>query len=68
MSWADSLGNARVLDKWRADAGIEFDIEKSSRRTSTLNGTAARQARQVASRSASIPGLAQEGLGGRPRL
>ena len=22
MDWADSLGNARVLDKWRADAGI----------------------------------------------
>ena len=36
MSWADSLGNARVLDKWRSDAGIEFSIEKSSRRVNTL--------------------------------
>jgi predicted dehydrogenase/aryl-alcohol dehydrogenase-like predicted oxidoreductase len=36
MTWADSIGNARVLDKWRADAGIEFAPEKSSRRTKTL--------------------------------
>jgi predicted dehydrogenase/aryl-alcohol dehydrogenase-like predicted oxidoreductase len=39
MSWADSLGQARTLDKWRADAGLEYNIEKSSRRTSTLRGT-----------------------------
>jgi len=36
MSWADSLGNARVLDKWRADAGIEFNIEKPIKRVNTL--------------------------------
>ena len=36
MTWADSLGNARVLDKWRSDAGIEFSIEKSSKRVNTL--------------------------------
>ena len=39
MSWADSTGNLRVLDKWRADAGLEFNIEKSSRRTTTLKNT-----------------------------
>jgi predicted dehydrogenase/aryl-alcohol dehydrogenase-like predicted oxidoreductase len=39
MSWADSLGNARVLDKWRADAGLEYDIEKPARRTVTLRGS-----------------------------
>jgi len=38
MTWADSLGNARALDAWRAGAGIEFDIEKSSRRVNTLSG------------------------------
>ena len=38
MSWDDSLGNLRVLDKWRADAGIEFGIETAARRTTTLSG------------------------------
>lgn len=38
MTWADSLGNARVLDKWRADAGIEFSVEKPTRRVNTLAG------------------------------
>lgn len=27
MSWADTLGNMRVLDKWRADAGLIYGIE-----------------------------------------
>ena len=38
MSWADSLGNARVLDKWRADVGLEYDFEKSDRRVHTISG------------------------------
>ena len=38
MSWADSLGTLRALDKWRADAGIEFGIETPARRTTTLSG------------------------------
>lgn len=28
MSWDDTLGNLRVLDKWRTDVGLEYDIEK----------------------------------------
>ena len=28
MSWADTLGNMRVLDKWRADAGLTYGIER----------------------------------------
>ena len=38
MSWADSLGNLRVLDKWRTDAGLEYEIEKPARRLTTLSG------------------------------
>src|SRR5690606_1191816 len=38
MTWADSLGNARVLDKWRADAGIEYTVEKATHRVNTLAG------------------------------
>ncbi len=37
MSWADTLGNLRVLDKWRADAGISFSVESPSVRTKTLD-------------------------------
>jgi predicted dehydrogenase/aryl-alcohol dehydrogenase-like predicted oxidoreductase len=28
MSWADSLGNMRVLDAWREQIGVVFDVEK----------------------------------------
>jgi predicted dehydrogenase/aryl-alcohol dehydrogenase-like predicted oxidoreductase len=38
MSWADTLGNLRVLDKWRADGEVEFDIEKPARKTRTIRG------------------------------
>ena len=37
MSWADSLGNARVLDQWRKDAGIEYSIETPQVRTRTID-------------------------------
>ncbi len=38
MTWADTLGNMRVLDKWRADIGLQFGIEKAERRTTTVSG------------------------------
>ncbi|MEO8882205.1 MAG: aldo/keto reductase, partial [Devosia sp.] len=38
MSWADSLGNLRVQDKWRADAGLEYGFEKAARRVNTVSG------------------------------
>ena len=28
MTWDDTLGNLRVLDKWRADAGLNYGIER----------------------------------------
>jgi aryl-alcohol dehydrogenase-like predicted oxidoreductase/predicted dehydrogenase len=28
MSWADSLGNIRLLDAWRQQIGVTYDIEK----------------------------------------
>lgn len=58
MTWADSLGNARVLDKWRADAGIEYSVERSSSRVHTLaNRPLATDGTEIAKRS--IPGLAK---------
>jgi predicted dehydrogenase/aryl-alcohol dehydrogenase-like predicted oxidoreductase len=59
MSWADTLGNLRVLDKWRHDAGIEFNIEKSSRRKTTLKGTPlGKRGSRIPQRS--IPGLSKQ--------
>jgi len=56
MSWADSLGNARVLDAWRHDAGIEFSVEKSANRIRTLdNRTLGPNTGVIPKRS--IPGL-----------
>ncbi|MGV8855821.1 MAG: aldo/keto reductase [Devosia sp.] len=59
MSWADSLGNARVLDQWRRDAGIEFSVEKPSTRTKTLaNRTLGPNTGVIPKRS--IPGLSKQ--------
>lgn len=51
MSWADSLGNARVLDQWRAGAGLEYEIEKPARRTLTLSGRKLKAGTTIAHRS-----------------
>jgi predicted dehydrogenase/aryl-alcohol dehydrogenase-like predicted oxidoreductase len=56
MSWADSLGNARVLDKWRADAGLVYDIETPARRMHTISG------RPLGKRGSRIPQRTIPGL------
>ena len=38
MTWEDSLGNARVLDLWRREAGVRFDLEKPERCTTPVHG------------------------------
>jgi predicted dehydrogenase/aryl-alcohol dehydrogenase-like predicted oxidoreductase len=59
MSWNDTLGNLRVLDKWRADAGIEFSVEKPATRTKTLdNRTLAPNSGIIPKRA--IPGLSKQ--------
>lgn len=59
MTWADTIGNLRVLDKWRADVGLEYEIEKPARRTTTLRGD---RLKKPASgmKTRPVPGLAQE--------
>lgn len=57
MSWADSMGNARVLDAWRKDAGIEFSIEKSATRVNTLDN------RRLGANTGVIPKRSIPGLG-----
>ncbi|HBN6246042.1 TPA: hypothetical protein L3M79_003840, partial [Clostridioides difficile] len=55
MSWADSLGNLRVLDQWRAAIGLEYSIEKAAKRTKTISGNVPVQGKSVPKRA--IPGL-----------
>jgi predicted dehydrogenase/aryl-alcohol dehydrogenase-like predicted oxidoreductase len=38
MSWDDTLGNLRVMDKWRTAAGLEYEIEKPALKVRTLKG------------------------------
>ena len=38
MDWQDSLGNAKALDRWRAEVGLLFDLEKPERQTRPIHG------------------------------
>lgn len=38
MDWQDSLGNAKALDRWRAEVGLLFDLEKPERQTKPVHG------------------------------
>lgn len=59
MSWVDSLGNARVLDAWRKDAGIEYSVEKASVRVNTLDNRKLGPNQGVIPKR-SIPGLGKQ--------
>ncbi|WP_404401150.1 aldo/keto reductase [Pelagibacterium halotolerans] len=59
MTRADSLNNLRVMDKWRAAIGLEYEIEKPARRTMTLKGEPLEK-RSDAIKRHTIPGLARE--------
>ena len=56
MGWDDSLGTLRVLDKWRASVGLEYEIEKAGRRVNTISGRPLRRDGSTIGKHA-IPGL-----------
>lgn len=56
MAWADSLGTLRVLDRWRAAVGLEYEIEKAQLRTDTISGRPLRSGGTAIGKRA-IPGL-----------
>src|SRR5690606_13084982 len=56
MTWDDTLGNLKVMDKWRADAGLEYEIEKPALRVRTLKGEKLERRSDVIGRG-TIPGL-----------
>ena len=59
MTWADSLGNMKVLDKWRAAVGLEFAIEKGARSKTKVDGRPlAKPAKPMRRRK--LPGIPME--------
>ncbi|MFE0015890.1 aldo/keto reductase [Mesorhizobium sp. NPDC059054] len=58
MGWADSLGNLRVMDRWRAAIGLEYGIEKAGGRPNTISGRKlARNSTRIPKRQ--VPGVAK---------
>jgi predicted dehydrogenase/aryl-alcohol dehydrogenase-like predicted oxidoreductase len=56
MGWDDSLGTLRVLDKWRASVGLEYEIEEAGRRVNTISGRPLRRYGSTIGKH-TIPGL-----------
>ncbi len=57
IGWADSIGNLRVLDQWRASIGLEYSIEKAAKRTKNIAGATVTKGNSIPKRS--IPGIAK---------
>ncbi len=59
MTAADTLGNLKVMDKWRASIGLEYALETPAVRTRTLTGEALLRKEQIVPRG-HIPGVEKE--------
>ncbi|WP_425961874.1 aldo/keto reductase [Rhizobium nepotum] len=57
MAWADSLGNLRVMDQWRASVGLEYSVEKATARIANIVGGKVVAGNAVPKRQ--IPGIAK---------
>ncbi|OEC94375.1 aldo/keto reductase [Rhizobium sp. YK2] len=57
ISWADSIGNLKVLDQWRASIGLEYSIEKAAKRTKNIAGATVTKGNSIPKRS--IPGISK---------
>jgi predicted dehydrogenase/aryl-alcohol dehydrogenase-like predicted oxidoreductase len=57
MAWADSLGNLRVMDQWRASVGLEYSVEKATARIANIAGGKVVAGNAVPKRQ--IPGIAK---------
>lgn len=59
MSLADSLGNAQVLDRWRAALGLRYPFETDTSVIGTVSGLPLAVGPQQPGRYGTIPGLAK---------
>ncbi|WP_296080004.1 aldo/keto reductase [uncultured Agrobacterium sp.] len=57
MSWADTLGNLRVMDQWRASVGLEYGVETAAERVLNIAGGKVAPGNSVPKRQ--IPGVAK---------
>ncbi len=57
MSWADTLGNLRVMDQWRASVGLEYSVESAAKRVLNIAGGKVAPGNSVPKRQ--IPGVAK---------
>lgn len=57
ISWADSIGNLKVLDQWRASIGLEYSVEKAAKRTKNIAGASVTKGNSIPKRS--IPGISK---------
>ncbi len=57
ISWADSIGNLKVLDQWRASIGLEYSVEKAAKRTKNIAGATVTKGNSIPKRS--IPGISK---------
>lgn len=58
MSWDDTLGNMHALDRWRAAAGLVYEIEKPALRRTTLAGERLQRRSETIARK-TLPGIAK---------
>jgi predicted dehydrogenase/aryl-alcohol dehydrogenase-like predicted oxidoreductase len=59
MTAADTLGNLKVMDKWRASIGLEYSLETPAVRTRTLTGETLLRKEQIVPRG-HIPGVEKD--------
>ena len=57
MSWADTLGNLRAMDQWRASVGLEYGVESAAKRVLNIAGGKVAPGNSVPKRQ--IPGVAK---------
>ncbi|MBB6488144.1 aldo/keto reductase [Rhizobium lusitanum] len=57
IGWADSIGNLRVLDQWRASIGLEYVVEKATHRTKNIAGATVTKGSSIPKRG--IPGISK---------
>lgn len=57
MTWQDSLGNMKALDRWRQEVGLLYEAERPERLTSPIGGRALRVRREGVIPRAAVPGL-----------
>lgn len=57
MTWADSLGNAAVLDAWRRAIGLRYPAERPDANIGTAHGRPLRRRADARMRYGTLPGI-----------